>query len=87
MSQALAATDGEATDAASSSVRTSKPPSTVTSDLWDGIVSQNGRSAAFTLLDFIRIDEDGQLAEHRDSIDWVRVYRSFGMLPDTIHDL
>ena len=59
----------------------------MTSDLWDGIVSQNGRSAAFTLLDFFRIDEDGQLAEHRDSVDWVRVYRSFGTLPDDIQNL
>ena len=47
LSQAPAAADGEATDAASSRVRTSKPPGT----------------------------------------DWVRVHRSFGMLPDDIQDV
>jgi len=53
----------------------------------DGTVTQNGRSADFTSLDFFRIDEDGRIAEHWESVDWVRLYQSFGMLPDTIHDL
>lgn len=57
------------------------------SALWDGTVTQNGRSADFTSLDFFRIDDDGRIAEHWESVDWVRLYQSFGMLPDTIHDL
>jgi hypothetical protein len=58
----------------------------VTSDLWDGIAARTADRPTSRRSTFFRIDKDGQLAEHRDRIDWVRVYRSFGMLPDDIQD-
>jgi len=30
--------------------------------------------------------EDGLIAEHWESVDWVRVCQSFGLLPDQIKD-
>jgi hypothetical protein len=35
--------------------------------------------------DFFRI-EDGLIAEHWESVDWVRAYQSFGLLPDDVRD-
>jgi hypothetical protein len=35
--------------------------------------------------DFFRID-DGLIAEHWESVDWVRVYQSFGLLSDEVKD-
>ena len=29
---------------------------------------------------------DGLIAEHWESVDWVRVYQSFGLLPDDVRD-
>jgi predicted ester cyclase len=53
--------------------------------LWDGIVTQNGRAADFTTLDFFRI-QDGLIAEHWESVDWVRAYQDFGLLPEEVGD-
>jgi len=55
--------------------------------VWDGTVTGNGRAADFTAHDFFRIDEDGRIAEHWETVDWVRLYQSFGMLPDDVRDL
>lgn len=53
--------------------------------VWDGTITASGRPADFTTLDFFRI-EDGLIAEHWESVDWVRGYQSFGLLPDDIRD-
>ena len=53
--------------------------------VWDGTITQSGRPADFTTLDFFRI-EDGLVAEHWESVDWVRAYQSFGLLSDEIRD-
>ena len=54
--------------------------------VWDGTVSANGRAADFTTLDFFRV-EDGLIVEHWESVDWVRAYPAFGLLPDDIRDI
>jgi predicted SnoaL-like aldol condensation-catalyzing enzyme len=53
--------------------------------VWDGTITASARPADFTTLDFFRI-EDGLIAEHWESVDWVRVYQSFGLLPDDVRD-
>src|SRR5882757_8881535 len=53
--------------------------------VWDGTIDASGRPADFTTLDFFRI-EDGLIAEDWESVDWVRAYQSFGLLPDGIKD-
>jgi predicted ester cyclase len=53
--------------------------------VWDGTVTASGQPADFTTLDFFRI-EDGLVAEHWESVDWVRAYQSFGLLPDDVRD-
>ena len=53
--------------------------------VWDGTVSASGQQADFTTLDFFRV-EDGLIAEHWETVDWVRVYQSFGLLPDDVRD-
>ena len=53
--------------------------------VWDGTIDASGRPADFTTLDFFRI-EDGLIAEHWESVDWVRAYQSFGLLPHGITD-
>jgi predicted SnoaL-like aldol condensation-catalyzing enzyme len=53
--------------------------------VWDGTITVSGRAADFTTLDFFRID-DGLIAEHWESVDWVRGYQSFGLLPDDVRD-
>jgi predicted ester cyclase len=53
--------------------------------VWDGTITQSGRAADFTTQDFFRI-EDGLIAEHWESVDWVRTYQSFGLLPDDVTD-
>jgi predicted ester cyclase len=53
--------------------------------VWDGTINASGRPADFTTLDFFRI-EDGLIAEHWESVDWVRAYQSFGLLPDDVKD-
>ena len=54
--------------------------------VWDGTVTQSGRPVDFTSADFFRI-EDGLAAEHWDTVDYVRLYQSFGLLPDGINDV
>jgi predicted ester cyclase len=53
--------------------------------VWDGTITASGRPADFTTLDFFRI-EDGLIAEHWESVDWVRGFQSFGLLPDDVRD-
>jgi predicted ester cyclase len=48
--------------------------------LWDGTITQSGSAVDFTSADFFRI-EDGLAAEHWDTVDYVRLYQSFGLLP------
>ncbi len=50
-----------------------------------GLKRCHGRPADFTTLDFFRI-EDGLVAEHWESVDWVRAYQSFGLLSDEVKD-
>jgi len=54
--------------------------------VWDGTITQSGRPVDFTSADFFRI-EDGLAAEHWDTVDYVRLYQSFGLLPDGINDV
>jgi predicted ester cyclase len=51
--------------------------------VWDGTITQSGRPVDFTTQDFFRI-QDGLIAEHWETVDWVRVYQSFGLLPDQV---
>ena len=53
--------------------------------MWDGTITQTGQAVDFPTQDFFRI-EDGLIAEHWESVDWVRAYQSFGLLPDDITD-
>jgi predicted ester cyclase len=48
--------------------------------LWDGTITERGSAVDFTSADFLRI-EDGLAAEHWDTVDYVRLYQSFGLLP------
>jgi predicted ester cyclase len=52
--------------------------------VWDGTLT-GGDSADFFTLDFFRI-EDGLIAEHWESVDWVRAYQSFGLLSPDVND-
>ena len=52
--------------------------------VWDGTVAGSGVAADFTTLDFFRI-EDGLIAEHWESVDWVRAYQAFGLLPAEVN--
>lgn len=53
--------------------------------MWDGTIIQSGRAVDFMSADFFRI-EDGVAAEHWDTVDYVRLYQSFGLLPDDVED-
>jgi predicted ester cyclase len=53
--------------------------------VWDGTLTGSGQPVDFTTLDFFRI-EDGLIAEHWESVDWVRAYQSFGLLSDEVRD-
>jgi predicted ester cyclase len=48
--------------------------------LWDGTLTQSGGVVDFTSADFFRV-VDGRAAEHWDTVDYVRLYQSFGLLP------
>jgi len=54
--------------------------------VWDGTITQSGRAVDFTSLDFFRL-EDGLIAEHWETVDWIRVYQSFGLLADDVRDV
>src|SRR5271168_3978906 len=51
--------------------------------VWDGTVTASGHQVDFASADFLRI-ENGVAAEHRDTVDYVRLYQSFGLLPDDL---
>jgi predicted ester cyclase len=53
--------------------------------VWDGTLTGSGQPVDFTTLDFFRI-QDGLIAEHWESVDWVRAYQSFGLLSDQVKD-
>jgi predicted ester cyclase len=53
--------------------------------VWDGTLTPSGQPVDFTTLDFFRI-EDGLIAEHWESVDWVRAYQSFGLLSSELGD-
>jgi predicted SnoaL-like aldol condensation-catalyzing enzyme len=50
--------------------------------VWDGTITESGSAVDFdfTSADFLRI-ENGLVAEHWDTVDYVRLYQSFGLLP------
>jgi predicted SnoaL-like aldol condensation-catalyzing enzyme len=54
--------------------------------VWDGTITQSGRKADFTTPDFFRI-EDGVVAEHWESVDWVGAYQSLGLLSEEVDDV
>ena len=47
---------------------------------WDGTVTNSGNTVDFQSADFLRI-EDGVAAEHWDTVDYVSLYKAFGLLP------
>jgi predicted ester cyclase len=51
--------------------------------IWDGTITQSGHAVDFMSADFLRI-ENGLAAEHWDTVDYVRLYQSFGLLPAEI---
>ncbi|MEW1550934.1 ester cyclase [Streptomyces tsukubensis] len=51
--------------------------------LWDGTIAAAGTPVDFASADFLRI-EDGVAAEHWDTVDYVRLYQSFGLLPEDV---
>ena len=53
--------------------------------VWDGTLTGSDQAVDFTTLDFFRI-EDGLVAEHWESVDWVGAYQSFGLLAKELHD-
>lgn len=48
--------------------------------VWDGTITASGEAVDFSSADFLRI-ENGVAAEHWDTVDYVRLYQSFGLLP------
>jgi predicted SnoaL-like aldol condensation-catalyzing enzyme len=46
----------------------------------DGTVTARGNSVDFQSADFLRV-EDGAAAEHWDTVDYMRLYQAFGLLP------
>ena len=53
--------------------------------VWDGTLTGSGDPVDFMTLDFFRI-ENGVIAEHWESVDWVPAYQSFGLLAKDVHD-
>jgi len=51
--------------------------------LWDGTVTASGQSVDFASADFLRI-EHGVAAEHWETVDYVRLYQAFGLLPQPL---
>jgi len=50
---------------------------------WDGAVTASGHCVDFATADFFWI-ENGVATEHWDTVDYVRLYQSFGLLPDEL---
>jgi predicted SnoaL-like aldol condensation-catalyzing enzyme len=51
--------------------------------VWDGTITASGRAVDFASADFLRI-ENGVAAEHWDTVDYVRLYQAFGLLPQSL---
>jgi predicted SnoaL-like aldol condensation-catalyzing enzyme len=51
--------------------------------VWDGTMTASGQPVDFMTADFLRV-EDHLAAEHWDTVDYVRLYQSFGLLPKDI---
>jgi predicted SnoaL-like aldol condensation-catalyzing enzyme len=49
----------------------------------DGAVTASGHCVDFASADFFWI-ENGVATEHWDTVDYVRLYQSFGLLPDEL---
>ena len=47
---------------------------------WDGTVTGSGNAVDLQSADFLRIEE-GVAVEHWDTVDYVRPYKAFGLLP------
>ena len=64
---------------------TSWPKTTGVASLsaWDGAVTASGHCVDFASADFFWI-ENGVATEHWDTVDYVRLYQSFGLLPDDL---
>jgi predicted ester cyclase len=54
-----------------------------TISVWDGTMKATGAPVDFTSADFLRI-EAGVAAEHWDTVDYVSLYKSFGLLPQDL---
>jgi predicted ester cyclase len=54
--------------------------------VWDGTVTASGQAVDFASADFLRI-ENGVAAEHCDTVDYVRLYHAFGLLPADVWSL
>ncbi len=54
--------------------------------VWDGTAAASGQSVDFASTDFLRI-ENGVAAEHWDTVDYVRLYQAFGLLPASVWSL
>jgi len=51
--------------------------------VWDGTITASGQAVDFASADFLRI-ENGVAAEHWDTVDYVRLYQAFGLLPQPL---
>jgi predicted SnoaL-like aldol condensation-catalyzing enzyme len=51
--------------------------------VWDGTATASSQFVDFASADFLRI-ENGVAAEHWDTVDYIRIYQAFGLLP---HDV
>jgi predicted ester cyclase len=51
--------------------------------VWDGTITASGQNVDFASADFLRI-ENGVAAEHWDTVDYVRLYQAFGLLPQPL---
>jgi predicted SnoaL-like aldol condensation-catalyzing enzyme len=51
--------------------------------VWDGTITASGLAVDFASADFLRI-ENGVAAEHWDTVDYVRLYQAFGLLPQPL---
>jgi predicted ester cyclase len=51
--------------------------------VWDGTITASGKAVDFASADFLRI-ENGVAAEHWDTVDYIRMYQAFGLLPQPL---
>ena len=50
--------------------------------VWDGTITASGQTVDFASADFLRIN--GVAAEHWETVDYVRLYQAFGLLPQPL---